>query len=183
MVDASVSASLAASNVSWHRARYEAQEEKGSAAASQPSARPKISQSLWEFAGDFIRMGDTLEQRQSYLNAACSAWNIACNMPEATDAIIGETLDGIAISLNAGAERVTGYSCEEMMGRPLSVLATTRTVHRGSGDSCPHQEWRAGCALRNLLGEERRGANSGFASYFPASGCRRENRRGFHHRS
>ena len=48
----------------------------------QPSARPKISQSLWDFAGDFIRMGDTLEQRQSYPNAACSAWNIACNMPE-----------------------------------------------------------------------------------------------------
>ena len=27
-------------------------------------------------------MGDTLEQRQSYLNAACSAWSIACNPPE-----------------------------------------------------------------------------------------------------
>ena len=41
----------------------------------------KISQSIWEFAGDFIRMGKTLEQRQSRLNAACSAWNIACNHP------------------------------------------------------------------------------------------------------
>lgn len=48
----------------------------------QLSARPKISQSLWEFAGDFIRMGETLEQRQSHLNAACSAWNMACNTPE-----------------------------------------------------------------------------------------------------
>jgi gamma-glutamylcysteine synthetase len=26
-------------------------------------------------------MGDTLERRHSLLNAACSAWNIACNMP------------------------------------------------------------------------------------------------------
>jgi hypothetical protein len=43
--------------------------------------KPKISQSIWEFAGDFIRLGDTLEQRQSNLNAACSAWNIACNHP------------------------------------------------------------------------------------------------------
>ena len=50
--------------------------------SNQSSARPKISQSLLEFAGEFIRMGETLEQRQSYLNAACSAWNIACNMPE-----------------------------------------------------------------------------------------------------
>ena len=48
----------------------------------QPSARPKISQSLLEFAGDFIRMGDTLGERQNRLNAACSAWNMACNTPE-----------------------------------------------------------------------------------------------------
>ncbi len=48
----------------------------------QPSARPKISQSLWEFAGDFLRMGDTLEDRQNRLNAAASAWNMACNTPE-----------------------------------------------------------------------------------------------------
>jgi hypothetical protein len=27
-------------------------------------------------------MGGTLEQRESYLNAACSAWNMACNTPE-----------------------------------------------------------------------------------------------------
>jgi len=27
-------------------------------------------------------MGRTLDQRQSYLNAACSAWNMACNTPE-----------------------------------------------------------------------------------------------------
>lgn len=41
----------------------------------------KISEMIWDFAGDFIRMADTLEQRQSHLNAACSAWNMACNPP------------------------------------------------------------------------------------------------------
>ncbi len=49
---------------------------------NQPSARPKISQSIWEFAGDFIGMGETLDMRQSFLNAAGSAWNIACDRPE-----------------------------------------------------------------------------------------------------
>jgi len=39
----------------------------------------KISEMIWEFAGDFIRIGPTLEQRQIRLNAACSAWNITCN--------------------------------------------------------------------------------------------------------
>lgn len=34
-----------------------------------------------EFAGDFIEAGDSLEQRQSLLNAACTAWNIS-NLPK-----------------------------------------------------------------------------------------------------
>ena len=42
----------------------------------------KISEIIWEFGGDFIRMGDTPEEKHSLLNAACSAWSIACNSPE-----------------------------------------------------------------------------------------------------
>ena len=45
-------------------------------------AKPRISQSIWEFAGEFICLGGTLKQRESQLNAACSAWNIASNQPE-----------------------------------------------------------------------------------------------------
>ena len=41
-----------------------------------------MSEMVWEFADDFIRMGDTLDERQSLLNAACSAWNIASNSSE-----------------------------------------------------------------------------------------------------
>jgi len=48
----------------------------------------RISEMIWEFAGDFIRMAETLEQRQSLLNAACSAWNMACNPPA-----LGKALD------------------------------------------------------------------------------------------
>ena len=44
-----------------------------------PRERRKLSEVIWEYAGDFIGMGDTLDERQSLLNAACSAWNIACN--------------------------------------------------------------------------------------------------------
>ena len=29
------------------------------------------------FAGDYIDMGETIDKKQSYLNGACSAWNIA----------------------------------------------------------------------------------------------------------
>jgi len=38
------------------------------------------------------------------------------------DAIIGKTLDGIITSWNLGAERLYGYSAEEVIGRPVSIL-------------------------------------------------------------
>ena len=45
---------------------------------------------IWDFAGSFIRLGDTLEERQNYLNAACSAWNIACNSLESRKTAIDQ---------------------------------------------------------------------------------------------
>jgi len=39
------------------------------------------------------------------------------------DAIIGKTLEGIVTSWNKGAERMYGYTAEEMVGRPIGLLA------------------------------------------------------------
>ena len=36
---------------------------------------------IFEFARDFIETGESMEQRQSLLNEACIAWNIA-NLPK-----------------------------------------------------------------------------------------------------
>ncbi len=55
---------------------------------SKGPRKRKISDMIWEFAGDFIRMAETVEERQSLLNAACSAWNMACN-----PAALGKALD------------------------------------------------------------------------------------------
>ena len=55
--------------------------QKRQSVSSGVPGTAKMSQQVWEFAGDFIRMGKTLQDRQSLLNAACSAWNIACNPP------------------------------------------------------------------------------------------------------
>jgi PAS domain S-box-containing protein len=38
------------------------------------------------------------------------------------DAIIGKTLDGIITSWNSGAERIYGYSADEAVGHPISML-------------------------------------------------------------
>jgi PAS domain S-box-containing protein len=38
------------------------------------------------------------------------------------DAIIGKTLEGIIVNWNKGAERLYGYSAEEVIGKPISIL-------------------------------------------------------------
>jgi hypothetical protein len=46
------------------------------------SARRKMSEMISEMAAGFLGVGDTLGERQNRLNAACSAWNMACCSPE-----------------------------------------------------------------------------------------------------
>ena len=55
---------------------------KGARSRIDASHQRKMSEIIWEFAGDAIKTGDSPEERQSILNAACSAWSIACNSPE-----------------------------------------------------------------------------------------------------
>jgi len=38
----------------------------------------KISEKIVNFANDYISMGKTIMEKQSYLNSACTAWNISC---------------------------------------------------------------------------------------------------------
>jgi hypothetical protein len=40
--------------------------------------KEKVSKMVLDFAGDFIAMGEDILEKQEYLNAAASAWNIAC---------------------------------------------------------------------------------------------------------
>jgi PAS domain S-box-containing protein len=49
------------------------------------------------------------------------AW-LAAVVQTCDDAIIGKTLDGTIVSWNEGAERLYGYTAEEMIGQPISIL-------------------------------------------------------------
>jgi hypothetical protein len=40
-----------------------------------------MSKIIGQYAADYISMGETTEERQNYLNCACTAWNIAV-LPE-----------------------------------------------------------------------------------------------------
>jgi PAS domain S-box-containing protein len=47
---------------------------------------------------------------------------LAAIVESSDDAILGKTLDGVISSWNKGAERMYGYSAEEAVGRPVSML-------------------------------------------------------------
>jgi hypothetical protein len=49
---------------------------------ANPSTKRKMSEIISEIAASFISEGKTVEEKQSRLTAACSAWNMACGSPE-----------------------------------------------------------------------------------------------------
>jgi PAS domain S-box-containing protein len=53
---------------------------------------------------------------------------LAAIVESSDDAIIGKTLDGLITSWNAGAVRVYGYTAEEAVGRPVSMLCPPERV-------------------------------------------------------
>src|SRR3982751_3975839 len=47
---------------------------------------------------------------------------LAAIIEAAEDAIISKTLDGIITSWNKGAERIFGYTADEVIGKPVTIL-------------------------------------------------------------
>jgi hypothetical protein len=45
---------------------------------SKTATKRKMSEMISEMAKGFLGVGDTIGERQNRLNAACSAWNMAC---------------------------------------------------------------------------------------------------------
>jgi two-component system, cell cycle sensor histidine kinase and response regulator CckA len=62
------------------------------------------------------------QDRRGRRQAEAVATYLASIVQSCDDAIIGKTLDGIVVSWNAGAERMYGYTAEEMIGRSVSTL-------------------------------------------------------------
>jgi hypothetical protein len=57
------------------------------------SAKRKISEMISEMAVGFLGVGDTIGERENRLNAACSAWNMACASPEVRERQLAQYAD------------------------------------------------------------------------------------------
>ncbi len=65
------------------------------------------------------RLGHAIDHKEADEALA----QLAAIVESSNDAIIGKTLDGIITSWNSGAEKIYGYSAQEAIGSPISVLA------------------------------------------------------------
>jgi two-component system, cell cycle sensor histidine kinase and response regulator CckA len=63
---------------------------------------------------------DISERKQAEVDKARLVAIVECT----EDAVVGKTMDGIVVNWNPGAERLYGYTAEEMIGRPASTLFT-----------------------------------------------------------
>lgn len=71
-----------------------------------------------KFAGSLGMLTDITERKK-----AEEMRSLLASIVDSTDeAIIGKTLDGTIISWNAGAEKIYGYSANEAIGKPISIL-------------------------------------------------------------
>jgi PAS domain S-box-containing protein len=70
--------------------------------------------------GDLVSSSirDITERRR----AERSREQLASIVDYSDDAIIGKSLEGIIVNWNSGAERLYGYSAEEAIGKPISIL-------------------------------------------------------------
>lgn len=59
---------------------------------------------------------------ETHRAAGETAARLAAIVESSEDAILGKSLDGILTSWNAGAERLLGYTAEEIVGRPVMLL-------------------------------------------------------------
>ncbi|MGH7118095.1 MAG: PAS domain S-box protein [Acetobacteraceae bacterium] len=84
---------------------------------------------------------------------------LAAIVASSEDAIIAKTLEGIVTDWNAGAEGIFGYSAEEMIGKPVSLLLPPGQEDEGAsilerlkrGERVEHFETSRRCKNGNII--------------------------------
>lgn len=97
--------------------------ERGEAEQALRKAYEEIESRVTERTAELAKANEDLRiEAAERGRAEQAASHLAAIVQSCHDAIIGETLDGTICSWNAGAERIYGYTAEEIMARPVSML-------------------------------------------------------------
>ena len=84
---------------------------------------------IWQFAGEFIRSGKTLEEKQNRLNAACSAWNMACIPPEMRNRSLNQYIESYrSYNTDVSDEQISGVrsNMEWLIQNKLCLFPTVQ---------------------------------------------------------
>jgi PAS domain S-box-containing protein len=77
---------------------------------------------LWDDAGRLTGAVNTLVDITERKRAEYSAQRLAAIVESSDDAIVSKDLNGIVATLNPGAERLFGYTADELIGKPIMIL-------------------------------------------------------------
>ncbi len=77
---------------------------------------------VWSSSGGGDRILLEIEDISDHLEADEVRSRLAAIVRSSDDAIVSKDLNGVINSWNAGAERLFGYTAEEVIGRPVSIL-------------------------------------------------------------
>jgi two-component system CheB/CheR fusion protein len=84
---------------------------------------------LFDDSGILVGAVNMLIDISERTRAEADAQRLASLVESSTDAIIGKSLDGIITSWNRAAELLFGYSAEEVIGKPVTILIPADRQH------------------------------------------------------
>jgi PAS domain S-box-containing protein len=77
---------------------------------------------LFDAAGNMVGAVNMLVDISGRLQADRAAQQLAAIVESSDDAILTKDLNGLVTSWNAGAQRLFGYTAEEVLGKPVTIL-------------------------------------------------------------